>query len=163
MPSTRPRIRPYIDEDIYVLLRTAAERSGQTESAIVNAALADHFRGEHASSRFNAMVRRLDQITRAIETTKRDQIVHAEAFGLFMRYFLTVIPPVNASDKAAAQAEGQTRFETYLDSLRTVLADGDPILMRAVDDVHVDESAYFSADELARLHEPRPEREVVHA
>ena len=113
MPSNRPRIRPYLDEDVYVLLRAAAERPGQSESAIVNEALAGHFRGEHDDARMGALLRRMDQITRTLETSKRDQIVHAEAFGLFMRYFLTVIPPVGPKDKDAAQAEGQTRFETY--------------------------------------------------
>jgi len=163
MPSTRPRIRPYLDEDIYVLLRAAAERPGQTESSIVNEALSGHFRGEHADTRLNALLRRLDQMTRLLEVAKRDTIVHAEAFGLFVQYFLTVIPPVNPPDKAAAQAEGQTRYENYLESLRTVLADGDPILMRAMDDVRFDESAFFSVEELMKLHEPRPEREVANA
>lgn len=163
MPSTRPRIRPYVDEDVYVRLRTAAQRQGQTESSIVNAALIAHFRGDHEASRLNAMLRRLDQLTRSVETSRRDQTVHAEAFGLFMRYFLTVIPPVGAKDKAAAQAEGQSRFETYLESLRTILADGQPILMSALDDVRADESAFFTLEELQRLKEPRPEREAAHA
>jgi len=161
MPSTKPRIRPYLEEDIYVLLRAACERPGQTESSIVNAALAAHFRGEHSETRISALLRRMDQITRIIETSKRDQIVHAEAFGLFMRYFLTVIPAVNPKDRAAAQAEGQTRFETYMESLRSILADGDPVLMSALDDLKFDESAFFSAEEIGRLHEPRPVREAA--
>lgn len=163
MPSKRPRIRPYLDEDIYVLLRAAAERPGCTESGIVNDALAAHFKGEHAQSFMNALLRRLDQMTRILETSKRDHIVHAEAFGLFMRYFLTVIPPVGPKDKEAAQAEGHSRFETYLESLRTILADGDPILMSAMDDVRFDESAFFSTEELKLLHEARPEKEPAHA
>ena len=111
----------------------------------------------------NALLRRLDQMTRILETSKRDHIVHAEAFGLFMRYFLTVIPPVGPKDKEAAQAEGHSRFETYLESLRTILADGDPILISAMDDVRFDESAFFSTEELKLLHEARPEKEPAHA
>ena len=168
MPSTKPRIRPYIDEEVYVWLRTASLRPGKTESEIVNHALRAEMKGEHEDVRIKAMLRRLDRQTRALEVLKRGQIINGEAFALFMRYFLTVIPAVNEDEKEAAQADGHTRFNTYLESLRTVLEDGAPVLFTALEDVMVDESAFFTAEELARLHEPAPERvsktkEAAHA
>ena len=158
MPSTKPRIRPYVDEDVYVWLRTASLRPGKTESDIVNHALRAEMKGEHEDVRVKAMLRRLDRQTRALEIVQRNQLINAEAFALFMRYFLTVIPAVSENEKAATQAEGHVRFTTYLESLRTVLEDGEPVLFTALEDVMVDQSAFFTAQELATLHESAPER-----
>ncbi|MEM6625120.1 MAG: CopG family transcriptional regulator [Pseudomonadota bacterium] len=156
MPSTNPRIRPYISPDNHVRLKALAELPGRGESEIVDKALAAFFSHEHDDKRDGALIRRLDRMTRQMEGLKRNQIIYAEAFALFMRYFLTVIPPVSEADKAAAQAQGADRYEKYLKSLRTVLADGERILFDVVDDLIVDESAFFTAEELARLHEPAP-------
>lgn len=158
MPSTKPRIRPYLDEDVYVWLRTASLRPGKTESEIVNHALRSEMKGEYEDVRIKAMLRRLDRQTRALEIVKRNQIINGEAFALFMRYFLTVIPAVSDDEKAAAQADGHSRFATYLESLRTVLEDGPPVLLTALEDVMVDESAFFTVEELKKLHEPAPKR-----
>ena len=158
MPSTKPRIRPYIDEDVYVWLRTASLRPGKTESDIVNHALRSEMKGEFEDVRIKAMLRRLDRQTRTLEVLKRNQVINSEAFALFMRYFLTVIPAVSENEKEATQAEGHTRFATYVQSLRTVLSDGEPVLFTALEDVMVDQSAFFTAQELAALHEPAPKR-----
>ena len=158
MPSKNPRIYPYISEDCYVRLQALAARPGRNESEIVDKALAAFFSREHEDKRDGALIRRLDRMTRQMENLDRKQIISAEAFALFMRYFLTVIPPVNAADRQAAQAQGQDRFLTYLESLKTVLEDGDRILFTAVEDVIADDSAFFTAEDLDRLHQPKPER-----
>lgn len=158
MPSNNPRIHPYISEDCYVRLRALAKLPGRSESQIVDQALAAYFSREYEDKRDGALIRRLDRIARQYEGVRRGQIISAEAFALFVRYFLTVIPPVEANGKEAAKAQGHKRFEGFLDSLRTVLADGDKILFSAVDDIIVDESAFFTKEELARLHQPKPKR-----
>lgn len=158
MPSTNPRIHPYISQDCYVRLQALAKCPNRNESEIVDKALAAFFSREHEDKRDGALIRRLDRMTRQMESLARKQIISAEAFALFMRYFLTVIPPVNEGDKRAAQAKGQDRFLTYLESLKTVLEDGDRVLFTAVEDIMVDESAFFTEEELKRLHQPKPSR-----
>lgn len=162
MPSKKPRIGSYIDTDNYVRLKALAARPGNTESDVVNKALAAFFAGEHEVKRDGAIIRRLDRMTRQTEVLKRNQIISAEAFALFVRYFLTVIPPVPDADKKAAQAQGAARFERFLTSLQTVLADGESVLFTALEDIMTDESAFFTKEELLRLHEPRPEKENAH-
>lgn len=162
MPSRKPRIWSYIDNDNYVRLKALAARPNETESGVVNKALGAFFAGEHEVRRDAAIIRRLDRMTRQMEVLKKNQIIAAEAFALFVRYFLTVIPPVPDADKEAAQAQGAARFEKYLTSLQTILADGESVLFTAMDDVMADESAFFTEEELRRLHEPRPEKEPAH-
>jgi len=156
MPSSKPRLAIYFDEDNFVRLKVMSERPGEDYSGVVNKALAAFFMNEHEVKRDAALIRRLDRMTRQSETLKRNQIISAEAFALFVRYFLTVIPPVPDSDKKSAQAQGAARFERYLHSLQTVLSDGERVLFTALEDVMVDESAYFTEEELKRLHNPAP-------
>lgn len=158
MPSKNPRIHPYICKDNYVRLRALAACPGRNESEVVDRALAAFFSCEIDDRRDAALIRRLDRMTRQTELLKRNQTIAAEAFALFMRYFLTVIPPVPDADKAAAQAQGAGRFEKYLESLQTVLADTGAGLFAALEDQMVDDSAFFTKEELMRLHEPTPDR-----
>lgn len=162
MPSKKPRIWSYIDDDNYVRLKALASRPNETESGVVNKALGAFFAQEHEVRRDAAIIRRLDRMTRQTEVLKKNQIIAAEAFALFVRYFLTVIPPVPDAERQAAQAQGAARFEKYLTSLQTVLSDGESILFTAMDDVMVDESAFFTKEEMMRLHERRPEKEEAH-
>lgn len=163
MPSTKPRLAIYFDEENYTRLKVQAQRPGEDCSGLVNKALAAFFMNEHEVKRDAALIRRLDRMTRQAETLKRNQIISAEAFALFVRYFLTVIPPVPERDKQSARAQGAARFEKYIHALQTVLADGEQVLFTALEDVMLDESAFFTKEELMRLHEPAPEREPVDA
>lgn len=160
MPSTKPRIRAYISVDNHTKLQIFAKKPGSCESKIVDDALAAFFAGEHEVKRDAALIRRLDRMTRQTEVLKRNQIIASEAFALFVRYFLTVIPPVPEADKPAASAQGMARFERYIQSLQTVLADGETILFAALEDVMADDTAFFTKEELMQLHRPKPGDEV---
>lgn len=163
MPSTKPRIGIYFEDDNFQHLQVMSKRPGEDYSGIVNKALSAFFMNEHEVKRDAAIIRRLDRMTRQADTLKRNQIISAEAFALFVRYFLTVIPPVPDSDKQSAQAQGAVRFERYLESLQTVLADGERALFTALEDVMADESAFFTKEELRRLDEPAPREELANA
>lgn len=156
--AKKPRIHPYISSDNFVRLRALGKCPGRYESEIVDKALAAFFSHERDDKRDAALIRRLDRMTRQMEVIKRNQIISSEAFALYVRYFLTVIPPVPEPDKEAARSQGHARFETYLKSLKRVLEDGERVLFTALEDVVVDESAFFTKDELMRLHIPAPKR-----
>ena len=145
MPSTKPRIWSYIDPINHVRLKALAKRPGSNESQIVNDALTAFFMGEREVKRDAALIRRLDRMTRQAESLNRSQVITAEAFALFVRYFLTVIPPVPDADKRAAQAQGAARFERFIESLQTVLEDGETVIFAALQDVMSDKSAFFTA------------------
>lgn len=163
MPSTKPRIRAYISIDNYIRLQALGRKPGFTESQVVDHALAAYFAGEHEVKRDAALIRRLDRMTRASEVLKRNQMIAGEAFALFIRYFLTVIPPVPEADKQAAKAQGHARFERYLQNLQRILQDGESILFTAIEDRMAEESAFFTKEELLQLRETAREGERPHA
>ena len=75
-----------------------------------------------------ALVRRLDLLTRQGERLERDHTIAAEAIALFIKFWLTVTPPLPEGAQAAAQAKGRERFEYFLETLGRRLAKGQSLL-----------------------------------
>jgi hypothetical protein len=69
-----------------------------------------------------AIPRRLDRLSRDISLNNRHQQIVIESFGLFIRYYLTVSPPIPPAEQQAAQALGQKRFEQFVVQLGRRLA-----------------------------------------
>ncbi|PHR54946.1 MAG: CopG family transcriptional regulator [Robiginitomaculum sp.] len=152
------RIWPYISGQNYIKLRALGRCPGRFESEIVDEALSAYFSHERDDKRDAAIIRRLDRMTRQVEGLKRNQIISSEAFALYVRYFLTVTPSVPPQDKNAARSQGAVRFEGYLESLKRLLDNGERVLFTALEDVVIDESAYFTQEELMRMHVPKPDK-----
>ncbi len=55
---------------------------------------------------------------------ERDLQITLESIGLFVRYQLSVTPPLPASQLAASQATGNDRFQTFIDQVSRRIAKG---------------------------------------
>jgi len=153
----KPRITPYITEGNLIRLRAFAKRPNMSESAIVDKALTDFFEGDLHGQGGSAVSRRLDTLTRQFDRLERNDLATSETLALFIRYFLTVTPPVPESQLAAARAQGHKRFDAFVEHLGRELQSGRRLLQAAIDDVIVDETDFLTSEELARLHMPAPE------
>jgi hypothetical protein len=67
-------------------------------------------------------------LTRQGERLERDLSIAVEALALFIKFWLTVTPPLPESAQAAAQAKGRERFEFFLETLGRRLAKGHSLL-----------------------------------
>ena len=85
MTTSKPRVRAYIDHDTFAKLRFATSRPHVTISETVNNALKVYLSDEWKYEQDNAVLRRLDQMTRQHEVAKQESNVMAEAFGLRIR------------------------------------------------------------------------------
>jgi len=79
---------------------------------------------DHADMQEAAMTRRLDRLSRQIARLERDQRITTETLALFVRFWLTVTPPIPPEDQASAQAKGSERFEGFVDALGKRLQKG---------------------------------------
>lgn len=113
----KPRHHLYLDDELTQRLEQLAARPGASKSAIVADALKAWFtRG--AAIEIDPVIRaRLDRTGRALSRIERDLQITLEALGLFIRYQLTVIPPLPEADQAAARALGQERFQHFIDQV----------------------------------------------
>lgn len=71
---------------------------------------------------------RLDRLSGQLERIERDGHVQLESLALFVRYMLTVNPPVAENDEAA-RALGRDRFAAFVERVGHQLASGQVTLL----------------------------------
>ncbi len=110
----KPRLNIYLDDHIAAQLTLISKRPGTNKSRIVNDALDKFFNPERDQEMSNAFIRRLDHMSKSLDRLDRNQSIDLESLALFIRYFLTITPPLPASDQASAHAIGRERFEVFI-------------------------------------------------
>ncbi|GAA4218959.1 ribbon-helix-helix domain-containing protein [Sphingomonas endophytica] len=132
---TKTRMNVYFDPDLLKKVEALALRRNVSKSAIVEAAVAS-FLSADASERLEAVfARRMDRIGRQIDNMDEDLAIVGETLSLFIRFWLTVTPPLPDSAQASARAKGSERFEGFLQTLGRRLATGDRFLKELSRDI----------------------------
>jgi predicted transcriptional regulator len=124
----KARLSVYLDPDMMGQLTELADRKQQSKSLIAEAAITSFLTPDDADRREAAVARRLDLLTRQGRRLERDLSIAAETLALFIRFWLSVTPPLPETAQAAAQAKGRERFESFLDTLGRRLAKGQSVL-----------------------------------
>ena len=141
----KPRINVYLEDHVADQLALIAKRPGANKSAIVNAAL-DRFFNPEPDNQTAALIRRLDRMTRALDRLDRNTGIGVETLALFIRYFLTVTPPLPHDDQAAAHALGRERFEMFVAQVGRRLAQDGNLLSEVLETIAETKPDLFAAD-----------------
>jgi len=112
-----------------------AARKNISRSSVVEAALESFLSPDNAQMQEAALTRRLDRLSRQVARVERDLGISAETLALFVRFWLTVTPPIAPDAYSAAQAKGRERFEGFIDTLGQHLQSGRSFLKEIPDDV----------------------------
>lgn len=132
---TKTRMNVYFDPDLLKKVEALALRRNVSKSAVVEAAVTS-FLSADASERLEAVfARRMDRIGRQIDGMDEDLAIVGETLSLFIRFWLTVTPPLSDSAQASARAKGSERFEGFLQTLGRRLATGDRFLKELSRDI----------------------------
>ncbi|WP_456305388.1 ribbon-helix-helix domain-containing protein [Gluconobacter albidus] len=133
--SSKTRMNVYFEPGLLKQVEALALRRNVSKSAIIEAAVAS-FLSADASERLEAVfARRMDRIDRQIAGMDEDLAIMGETLALFIRFWLTVTPPLPDSAQASARAKGVERFEGFLQSLGRKLATGDRFLRELSRDI----------------------------
>jgi hypothetical protein len=124
----KARLSVYLDQETMTQLSQLADQKRQPKSLIAEAAITSFITPDDADRREAAVARRLDRLSRQGERLERDLWIAAETLALFIRFWLTVTPPLPENAQAAAQAKGRERFESFLETLGRRLAKGQSVL-----------------------------------
>jgi hypothetical protein len=124
----KEQLSVYLDPEVMAQLSELANQKNQPKSVIAEAAISSFLTPDDSDRREATLVRRLDLLTRQGEKLERDLSIAVEALSLFIKFWLTVTPPLPDSAQAAAQAKGRERFEFFLETLGRRLAKGQSIL-----------------------------------
>lgn len=133
--QTKTRMNVYFDPDLLKKVEALALRRNISKSAVIEAAVAS-FLSADASERLEAVfARRMDKLGRQVEGLDEDLAILGETLSLFIRFWLTITPPLPDSAQASARAKGAERFEGFLQTLGRRLATGDRFLKELSRDV----------------------------
>jgi hypothetical protein len=113
----RNRLNLSLPVELIGRINDIADRKRVTRSAVVEAAIESFLSPFYADMQEAALTRRLDRFSRQIARLERDQRVTTETLALFVRFWLTITPPIPAEEQASAQAKGRERFEGLVETL----------------------------------------------
>ncbi len=133
--QNKTRMNVYFAPDLLKKVDALALRRNLSKSAVIEAAVAS-FLSADASERLEAVfARRMDRMGRQIEGLDEDLAILGETLSLFIRFWMTLTPPLPDSAEASARAKGNERFERFLQSLGRRLATGDRFLRERSRDI----------------------------
>ncbi len=113
----KTRMNVYFEPGLLKQVEALALRRNVSKSAVIEAAVAS-FLSADASERLEAVfARRMDKLGRQVDGLDEDLAILGEAVSLFIRFWLTVTPPLAENAQASARAKGAERFEGFMQSL----------------------------------------------
>ncbi len=133
--QTKTRMNVYFDPALLKKVDALATRRNISKSAVVEAAVASFLSADASERMEAALSRRMDKLSRQIDGLDEDLAILGETVSLFVRFWLTVTPPLTEAAQASARAKGAERFEGFLQTLGRRLATGDRFLKELSRDV----------------------------
>jgi hypothetical protein len=121
--------------DLAAQLADYAYRKRVPQALVVETALSSHLSPDSSERMEAALGRRLDRLTRQVERLERHSTISNEALALFLRFWLTVTPPLPDTAQPAAQAKGRERYEGFVEALGRRLAKGQTLAQEVSQDV----------------------------
>ncbi|MFK4583714.1 CopG family transcriptional regulator [Bradyrhizobium ottawaense] len=131
----RDRMNVYFPPELLRQISDLADRKKLSRSAIVEAAVASFLSPDGWDRREAAFTRRLDRLSRQMQRLERDVGLTAETLALFIRFWLTITPPLPNDAQAAAQLKGRERFEGFVEALGRRLQKGQSFLREIPEDI----------------------------
>ena len=140
----KPKLSVYLSDRVAERLALAAKRPGATKSAIIDAAVDRFLSPQRDTSGDAALVRRLDRMSRQLDRVDRDLSITAETLALYVRYYLTITPPLPPPDQDAARALGRDRFDMFVAQVGKRVASGVRLVAEVMDRVSTSNPDLFT-------------------
>lgn len=106
----RNRLNLTLPVEIVARISELSKRKKISRSAIVEAAVASFLSPDATDRREAAFARRMDRVSRQAQRIERDLGITAETLALFVRFWLTITPPLPAdASRCPDQGEGAIR------------------------------------------------------
>jgi len=145
----------YFPPELLKQIADLADRKKLSRSAIVEAAVASSLSPDGADRREAAFARRLDRLSRQVQRLERNLGIAIETLALFVRFWLTITPPLSADAQAAAQVKGRQRYEGFVEALGQRLQKGQSLLHEIPEDVDIQSRRAVDRPESEPLGQPR--------
>ena len=112
----RQRHALYLSQAMAQRLQVMAETHRLAKSEILERALQRYLANESGDPRAEQALQQGSN-ARSLRRLERDLAIATELIATFVRYFLTITPPLPGSEHAAARALGQLRFDQVIEDI----------------------------------------------
>ena len=119
---SKRRYTLYLSRNLARKLDDTAREMNGAKSALVEEALRVSLSPQQVPGIDDVLARRLDELGTLIKTIERDVAVATETLSLFVRYFLTITPPLPSDDQEPARLLGKERFQVFVAQVGRQLA-----------------------------------------
>jgi hypothetical protein len=150
-PPPKKRYSVLISQELAERFERVAGLRRGSKSAIVEEALDRRLCPEKYPLIGDALLRRMDEQSRTIATLKRDTVIVAEMVSLFVRYYLTIAPPLAQKEQQPARELGRERFQVFVTQIGRRLASDRRLVSEVLESI-----ATHSPDLLATIGEDIP-------
>lgn len=134
-PRKKKKVTAYLDPEVEKALADFAARRDQSQSMVMEAAIASFLSPDDAERREAVVARRLDQLDRRMTRLERDVGIAVESLAVFIRFWLTTTPALPEPAAQAARAKAGERYEAFITALGRRLAQGPKLRQEVSEDV----------------------------
>lgn len=131
----KQRLSVYLAPDVMKALADYAARRDQSRSLVAEAGIASFLSPDAAERQEAATTKRLDQLDRRMTRMERDLGISVEMLAVFVRFWLTINPPLPEPAQAAARAQAGERYDAFVAALGRRLAKGPKVREEISEDV----------------------------
>jgi hypothetical protein len=128
----RHRHALYLSEVMTQRLQIMAETHRVAKSEILERALKRYLANKSGDPPADLLVLQHESNTRSLRRLERDLAIATELIATFVRYFLTITPPLPEGERAPARALGQLRFEQVIEDIARRLRTDRSLLARVM-------------------------------
>lgn len=121
----------------------ALQRQG-AKSALVEEALRASLEPQQHPGVEEGLARRLNELNKSVATIKRDVAIATETLALFVRYFLTITPPLPQSEQEPARLLGKERFQVFVAQIGRRLAGDHRLVSEVLESIAQNEPDLFA-------------------
>lgn len=110
----KKRYALYISRPLANKFELVAQQRHGSKSAMLEEALRLSLEPQRVPGVEEVLVRRLDELHKVVGIVNRDVAIVTEVLALFVRYFLTITPPLPQSEQEPARLLGRERFQVFV-------------------------------------------------
>ena len=129
------KVTVYLSRLVVDRLNLACKDPTKNKSKLTEKALNILLDSERDLSHDAAIIRKFDSLGRQVALIDRHQHVVLESLGLYLRYYLTVTPPLPKAEQDPARAMGHQRFEFFITQLAKRLAGSQTLVSEVMEKV----------------------------
>lgn len=141
---SKKRYTLYLSRPLARKFDLVAQQRNGAKSALVEEALRASIEPQQHPGVEEGLARRLNELNKKVATIGRDVAIVTETLALFVRYFLTITPPLPQSEQEPARLLGKERFQVFVAQIGRRLAGDHRLVSEVLESIATHEPDLFA-------------------